>query len=114
MKKRTRKLQFDTKTKKKIYIRDNGQCLFCRLGYHMYCKDPMLLDILDVMHYKNKSAGGLGIPENGVLGCRYHHGLLDNGNKGLRVEMLERMGRYLKGVYPDWEEEKLIYQKYDF
>ena len=36
------------------------------------------------MHIVNKSQGGLGIEQNGVLGCRYHHGLLDNGNKGLR------------------------------
>lgn len=114
MTKRTRQLQFDTKTKQKIYIRENGRCIFCTRGFHMHCTDPMLLEIKDVMHYINKSAGGLGIPENGVLGCRYHHGLLDNGNKGLRLEMLKIIEDYLKSIYPDWSQGKLIYKKYDF
>ena len=64
------------------------------------------------MHYVNRSAGGLGIEQNGVVGCRYHHSLLDNGNKGYRKEMLADMKAYLQEQYPDWNEEDLYYSKY--
>ena len=76
---------FPKETCELIAERDGNECLFCKLGYHMdKCRSEMLLGIPDIMHYINKSQGGLGIEENGVLGCRYHHGLLDNGNLGLR------------------------------
>jgi hypothetical protein len=55
---------------------------------------------------------GLGIEENGVCGCRYHHSLLDNGNKGLRQEMLSIMEEYLKSKYPDWDKDDLVYKKW--
>ena len=78
------------------------------------CRSEMLLGIPDIMHYINKSQGGLGIEKNGVLGCRYHHGLLDNGNLGLRPEMLEIMKEHLMQQYPDWSEDGLVYKKWDF
>lgn len=111
MKKHTRALQFTKKEKEKIYDRDYGACLFCRLGYHMDSTTELGYEIKDIMHYIPKSAGGLGIEQNGVLGCRYHHSLLDNGNKGLRSEMLETMKGYLEGLYPDWSKENLTYRK---
>jgi len=63
------------------------------------------------MHIVPKSQGGLGIVENGVLGCRHHHHLLDNGNKGLRQEMLEIIKKHMKGFYPNWTKKDLIYTK---
>lgn len=111
---RNRKLQFDTKTKQLIMQRDI-MCLFCRQQYHMSSsKAEYGCLIPDIAHYINKSAGGLGIPENGVLLCRYHHQLLDNGNKGLREDFLNRMREYLMSIYPDWDESRLYYRKYDF
>lgn len=114
MNKRTKKLQFSTNTRKKIICRDNGECIFCSRGYHMQSRDPFAYEIKDIMHYVSKSAGGLGIEENGAVGCRYHHTLLDNGNKGLRPEMLEIFREHLKSHYPGWDEAKLSYQKYNF
>lgn len=114
MKKQARQHQFDRKVQKRIYYRDEGVCIFCSREYHMHCKSPMLYNIYDYMHYINKSKGGLGIEENGVLGCRYHHMLLDNGHLGLRPEMLEIMKKHLQSNYKDWNEEKLIFKKYDF
>lgn len=67
--------------------------------------------ILDCMHIVNKSQGGLGIEQNGVTGCRYHHSLLDNGNKGLRKEMLDHIESYMKQIYPDWKKDDLVYKK---
>lgn len=113
---RNKLLQFDRKTQLLICERD-VTCLFCRLQYHMPNipgNFSLQMTIADIMHFVNKSAGGLGIPQNGVLGCRYHHGLLDNGNKGLREEMLQMMEEYLKSIYPEWNKEKLVVNKYKF
>lgn len=113
MAKYTKLLQFDKKTVQRIMERDGG-CIFCKMHFHMECNDWMALKIKDPMHYINKSAGGLGIEENGAEGCRYHHGLMDNGNKGVRAEMLDLMREYLKGKYPGWDESKLRYNKYSY
>ena len=109
----TKLLQFDKETKKRIYIRDGG-CIFCQMGYNMHPQFPNTMDciILDPAHYIPKSSLGLGIEENGVCACRYHHHLLDNGNKGLRPEMLEIMESHLKRYYPNWNKQKLVYKKW--
>ena len=77
----------------------------------MNASDPFQYRILDCMHIVNKSQGGLGIEENGVTGCRYHHSLLDNGNKGFREAMLAYIESYMKSIYPEWDKEKLVYKK---
>lgn len=74
-------------------------------------KDSLSYRIQDPMHIVNKSQGGLGIEQNGALGCRYHHGLLDYGNKGLRDEMVHILENYMRSLYPDWSREKLVYKK---
>lgn len=68
--------------------------------------------ILSVMHYIPRSAGGLGIPQNGAIGCQFHHNMLDNGNQGKRKEMLELFKQYLQELYPEWNEDKLVYRKW--
>lgn len=112
MGKRKKSLDFTKKEREKILKRDKESCIFCRDGYYMNSTTELGYGIKDIMHYIPKSSGGLGIEQNGVIGCRYHHSLLDNGNKGLRGEMLERMKVYLKALYPDWSEENLVYKKY--
>ena len=111
MKASTKTKQFDTKTKKAILLRDRG-CIFCQLGFHMECTDNFQMSILDVMHFVNKSAGGLGVERNGAIGCRYHHSLLDNGNKGIREELLGLFKQHLQSHYIDWNEEELYFNKY--
>lgn len=112
MQKRTKALQFDDKTKRRMLERDNG-CIFCQMGYHMPPGQEFGLHILDPMHIVNKSQGGLGIEQNGVTGCRYHHSLLDNGNQGLRHEMLDIIEHYMKQHYEGWTREVLKYHKAD-
>lgn len=107
--KRAKACEFSTDVKTAIMQRDKYQCLFCRLQKFGKSECDW---IQDIMHYVNKSAGGLGIEQNGVLGCRYHHQLLDNGNKGYRQEMLQYMREYLQSQYRDWREEDLYYRKY--
>lgn len=111
MTKHTKQLQFTAKTKKQIYQRDGDQCIFCRMHFHMEGTSSLEYALKDCMHYINKSQGGLGIEQNGVTGCRYHHGLLDNGSKGLRQQMLEIMKTHLMYCYPGWNEEELYYNK---
>ena len=67
----------------------------------------------DIMHIVPKSQGGLGIEQNGVLGCRYHHTLMDNGNEDLRGVMLEYIEKYMQNLYPGWNKENLVYHKYE-
>ncbi|MBR5577788.1 MAG: hypothetical protein IKW28_02210 [Lachnospiraceae bacterium] len=110
----TRKLQFNPKARKRIIERDEGKCIFCEMGYFNECSSDYLLDLKDIMHFVPKSQLGMGVEENGAVGCRYHHTLLDNGNKGLRSDMLQRFEQYLRGIYPEWDKTKLIYKKYDF
>lgn len=106
--KRSRACDFTIEVKKTIVQRDKGKCLFCRLGKYGKSQCDW---IMDIMHYIPRSSGGLGIPENGVLGCRYHHELMDNGNKGYRQWMLDDMRDYLRSQYPEWNENDLYYTK---
>ncbi len=110
----TKLLKFDKETVRKIQIRDDYTCLFCKLGYHTEKFNPNSLDFIvnDIAHFIPKSKLGLGIEENGIEVCRFHHHLLDNGHKGLRQEMLKIMEKYLKSHYPNWDKNNLVYRKY--
>lgn len=109
--KRSKACEFNKKARDEIIIRDRGECIFCKIGYMDEGLTPFEKQINGIMHYIPRSQGGLGIPENGALGCNYHHNMLDNGNKGNRQEMLNILKNYLTSIYPDWNEEKLIYKK---
>lgn len=113
MPKYTKYLQFDRKVKEAVHKRDRG-CIFCQAGYHMEGADPFELGIVDIMHYIPKSDRGMGVEQNGAEGCRYHHGLLDNGNKGLREEMLQMFREHLQQRYVGWNEESLRFSKWKF
>ena len=114
MNKRTKALQYTKETAYKVAERDNHECLFCKMGYHLegINKSGLGSIVYDIAHFINRSQGGLGIEENLVLLCRYHHGHLDNSNKGYRKEMLSIIEDYLKSIYPEWDKERLVYKKY--
>lgn len=109
--KQARAHEFSQKARVEIINRDNGRCLFCDRAYHMEQATWFGCEVKSIMHYIPRAQGGLGIAQNGVLGCEYHHEMMDNGNKGLRAEMLEIIKNYLSGNYKGWNEEKLIYHK---
>lgn len=100
--------EFSAKVREIIKTRDKG-CIFCKLGYRMR---PEAGYMFSIMHYIPRSKNGLGIPQNGAVGCQYHHDLLDHSDK--REEMLEMFREYLEKHYPDWNEKKLIYSKWSF
>lgn len=110
----TKKTEFSQKERKKIIARDRGQCIFCMMGYPAAGANFLDLDIREIMHFIPRSQLGLGVERNGAVGCRFHHMQMDNGNKGLRAEMLGRFEAYLRGCYPDWDKGALVYKKYDF
>lgn len=109
----TKYLKFSKECIKTIQIRDDYTCLFCKLNYHMEQFNPNSLDFIihDIAHFIPKSKLGLGIEQNGVECCRWHHHQLDNGNLGLRKEMLKIMEEHLKSIYPNWDKSKLVYKK---
>lgn len=108
MSKRSRACEFSQKERKEIYERDCG-CIFCRKNYRMERADAYTTGIFETMHYIPRSQGGLGIARNGAIGCKYHHMLLDNSEH--RAAMKEIFRAYLNGMYPDWNEEDLVYDK---
>lgn len=110
--KQTKEREFSPKERKKIYERDNGECFFCGMRYHMEGTTWFDLQIDGIMHYIPRSQNGLGIEQNGALGCKYHHRMFDNGSR--REEMQGIFKRYLQNHYPDWDESKLTYDKWAF
>lgn len=114
MKSTTRLLRFDKKTALKIVERDKG-CFFCQRGYFppVTYTQSFETQIEDIMHVVPRSHLGLGVEQNGVLGCRYHHTLLDNGNKGLHKEMEKMLHEYMKSLYPGWTPESVTYSKWE-
>lgn len=111
MNRRTKKLQFSARARKEIYQRDGRSCLFCRLSYRMPEGDTYGNHIFETMHIVSRAHGGLGIAENGIIGCKYHHNMLDSGPHETREEMQELIGAYMRGKYPGWSREKLEYRK---
>ncbi len=112
-KKQTRSREFSPKARAYIKERDEG-CIFCQMGYHMEEVSGIGQQYTSIMHYIPRSQNGLGIPENGAVGCQIHHEMLDNGNTGRRTEMLRLFKTYLQSHCPDWDENKLTYDKWAF
>lgn len=106
--------EFSSSARKKIISRDHGECIFCKLQYEMEGADWLAMEVKSIMHYVPRSQGGLGIPENGAVGCQWHHSMMDNGNRGKREEMLGIFREHLEKHYPGWDKKKLIYDKWEF
>jgi hypothetical protein len=106
--KRTKACDFSAKNREIIKERDRG-CLFCRKRYRMERADQYNTSILEIMHYIPRSQGGLGIPQNAAVGCKYHHQMMDEGEH--RQEMRGIMRMYLMCMYKGWDERDLVYTK---
>ncbi|WP_321024720.1 hypothetical protein [Eisenbergiella porci] len=105
-----RQTEFTAKARKAIHKRDMESCFFCRRGYHM--ESACRYGGLQIMHVVPRSQLGLGVEQNGVLGCIGHHGMMDNGNGGLRGEMQAMLEAYMQDMYPGWSREAVTYSKY--
>lgn len=114
MPKYTKYLEFSQKERTAIRERDNYMCIFCQVGYRMPPANEMGKNMQDIMHYIPRSSLGLGIRQNGAVGCRYHHNMMDNGSSGDRKEMLEMFKSYLDEFYPDFTDAERKYDKWSF
>lgn len=114
MSRRSRACEFSAKARREIKERDGG-CIFCRLGYMPPPEDEFYLSThtYQIMHFIPRSKGGLGIPENGAVGCIWHHDMLDNGSNCLRDDMLVIFEAYLRARHEDWDRKGLIYDKFE-
>ena len=88
------------KVRQAVYERDGGLCIICgRQG-------------LPNAHYIPRSKGGLGIEQNIVTLCIKCHHDFDNGTK--RTEYGKSIKKYLQGKYTNWNEKKLVYDKWNY
>lgn len=113
MSRRSRACEFSPEVRKRIRERDNDRCIFCQLGFHLPPEEFTATQETQIMHFIPRSQGGLGIPENGAVGCAYHHMLLDNG-RDTRDKMMELFEAYLRIRYDGWDKKKLVYDKWSF
>lgn len=98
--KRSKATDITDKVRMIVESRDNGLCVIChRPG-------------IPNMHYKRRSQGGLGVPENVVCGCVNCHDEFDFNRNGLREHHELIIKEYLQSKYENWDENKLIYKKY--
>lgn len=108
MRKDTKARNFDRKAKLAISERDSIDgwpcCVYCGLAA------PAPLAWSNA-HFIARSQGGLGIPENGLTLCPECHRRYDQTTA--RNEMREYFREYLAGKYPDWDETKLYYRRYE-
>ena len=97
--KRSKALAISADTKKAVYKRDNGLCV--------YCHSPGLPEA----HYIARSHSGLGIEQNILTLCRRCHDLYDRGPRQTREHMRRVFRDYLSGKYEDWDESQLVYRR---
>ncbi len=102
--------EYTKKAREAIYRRDGDACFFCLRGYHPAPQG--MCGAREVMHIVPRSRMGMGVEQNGVCGCSWHHAMMDNGNRGLGPEMVGMLEEYMRGMYPGWTRESVTYKKY--
>lgn len=99
MNRRTKALAIPRKVKDVVWARDGGCCILCG--------SP---DAAPNAHYISRAHSGLGVEQNIVTLCADCHRRYDQSTE--RAEIKEDIREYLMMQYSDWDEEKLVYQKY--
>ena len=99
MRKSTKACDIPPKVKERVWDRDRGCCIVCG--------NP---SATPSCHYIARSQLGLGIEQNIVTLCAKCHYNYDHTTR--REEYREYIRNYLKGKYPEWNEESLVYKKW--
>ena len=87
-------------TKKKVWQRDFGRCVLCgSINAGPHC------------HFVRRAQGGLGTEENIWTGCQRCHEAFDS--EATNGPLHARMRDYFKTLYPQWDESKLKYKKWE-
>ncbi len=97
---RTKACDISQKVRQAVYERDGGRSVISGLRG------------IPNAHYIPRSLGGLGIEQNIVTLTLEEHHDFDNGDK--HKEYKAKIKAYLMSKYPDWDESKLIYRRYDY
>lgn len=105
MHKRTEATRIPDTVKDKVWERDEGVCVACRVWGATGWQS------LPEAHFVPRSKGGLGVEENILTLCRPHHHQFDQGSKNQREKMRNVFRIYLMSKYPEWDESKLIYRR---
>jgi len=101
MRKMTKATKISAAVKKAVHARDGGLCVICKRP-----GDP-------VAHVVRRSQGGRGIEKNVVTLCPWCHRSFDEGRPEFRRHAYVTIVAHLKGFYPDWSREDMIYRKGD-
>lgn len=106
--KRSKSTNISMSVKKKVFERDNGCCVICGNNYN----------VMPNAHYIPRSKGGLGIEENIVTLCtelteNKCHRKYDFGTFEEREKIGYKIKKYLQSKYEDWDEDKLVYKKWN-
>lgn len=100
MHRQTKAVDISPTVKETVWKRDGQCCVLC--SSHMAAPNA---------HYIARSHGGLGVEQNIVTLCLACHDRYDNSADRTRIRT--ELRAYLKSKYPDWDEEKLIYRKWN-
>ena len=100
MHKLTRVTAIPKSVKERVLERDGGKCVLCGRNNG----EPNA-------HYIGRAHGGKGIEQNILTLCRRCHDAYDNGAD--RKEIRKTLKAYLESKYDDWNEEQLIYSKWE-
>lgn len=98
MHRRTKALAISKAVKDRVWERDGHECVICGSRY-----------AFPEAHFISRAQGGLGVEENILTLCRNCHDRYDNSPQ--RAEIREVLRDYLKRLYPDLDEDNLIYRK---
>lgn len=106
--KRSKATDISMSVKKKVFERDHGCCVVCGNNYN----------VMPNAHYISRTKGGLGIEQNVVTLCteltpNKCHRKYDFGTLEEQQEIGEKIKKYLQSKYEDWNEENLIYRKWN-
>lgn len=99
MHKMTKATSIPQRVKSAVYARDGGLCVLCKR------------DGLPNAHVVRRSQGGRGIEKNIVCLCPTCHRRFDEGKKNEREICYVQIVSHLKGFYPDWNRDDMIYRK---
>ena len=99
MHKQTKACDISKAVKDAVWERDRYCCVVCG--------NPAAMPNA---HYIARSHGGLGVEQNIVTLCAGCHRAYDQSAAHEWYKTVIR--RYLKSLYPKWDERKLIYHKY--
>lgn len=92
---RTKKTQIPRAVKLAVWERDGGQCVICGSGR-----------AFPDAHFIARAQGGRGVEQNIVTLCCRCHAEYDNSEN--RPVIRQYLREYLAGIYPGWDESKLV------